>query len=395
MQISLFPRQITSAVACIALLAGCGASGTGTDNTATDTPTVNEGTATPTPAPAPVPTPTPTALNYSRVVIDDSSPPDPWMKNIADLNGDGLPDLVVSGAGGPVDWYQAPDWTRREIAAGANSQSGSATGDIDGDEDIDVVVGAVWHENLGGGSWLAHPLPTGYEASHDIVLADINGDGKLDVAMRGESSSTITVLLQVTKDSWQAFGVDPGLGLNGLDVADMNGDGRQDLIVGGVWMENPGGDVAASAWPARTFTSGWDSYATVEAVDMDGDGRRDIALSVSETSGKLSWFQAPADPRTGPWAEQVIAPTLDSVHALAVADIDRDGLRDVVASEFRGAGRLLVYLRRGAGWEAHELGADAIHNVRAGDLGNDGDIDLLGAAPFGVVPVLVYENLGG
>jgi hypothetical protein len=82
------------------------------------------------------------------------------------------------------------------------------------------------------------------------------------------------------------------------------------------------------------------------------------------------------------------------VHAFAVVDVDRDGLPDVVASEFRGAGRLIAYLRRGTGWEPNELGADSLHNLRAGDLGNDGDIDFLGAAPFGVVPVIVYENQG-
>ncbi len=373
MEISPRPRQTTSFLAFAVWLAGCGGSGTGAGDPASS----------------------PTTLNLRRVVIDASSPPDPWMKNIADLNGDGLPDLVVSGAGGPVVWYQAPDWTERVIASGPGSQSGSAVGDIDGDGDIDVVVGAAWHENLGGaGSWRAHPLPAGYNATHDIEIADLNGDGKRDIVLRGESYTVVSVLLQVTGDTWSVFEVEPGLGLNGLDVADINGDGRRDIVVGGAWMENPGGDVAATAWPKRTFTTGWNSYAAVEAVDLDGDGRHDIVLSVSEASGRLSWFKAPADPRTGPWEEQVIAPMLDSVHTFAVVDVDRDGLPDVVASEFRGAGRLIAYLRRGAGWEPNELGADSLHNLRAGDLGNDGDIDFLGAAAFGTVPVIVYENLG-
>ena len=373
MEIPSFLKQPASFLAFAMLLAGCGDSGTGAGNPVSE----------------------PTTLNLRRVVIDASSPPDPWMKNIADLNGDGFPDLVVSGSGGPVVWYQAPGWTERVIAPSASSQSGSATGDIDGDGDIDVVVGAVWYENLGGaGSWLAHPLPAGYNATHDIEIADIDGDGKRDIVLRGESYTVVSVLLQVTKDTWSSFEVEPGLGLNGLDVADINSDGRHDIVVGGAWMENPGGDVAVAAWPKRTFTTGWNSYAAVEAIDVDGDGRRDIVLSVSEASGKLSWFKAPADPRTGPWVEQVIAPLLDSVHSFAVVDVDRDGLPDVVASEFRGAGRLIAYLRRGTGWEPNELGADSLHNLRAGDLGNDGDIDFLGAAPFGVVPVIVYENLG-
>jgi len=52
-------------------------------------------------------------LSFQRVVVDKGSVTDPWMKSLGDLDGDGLPDLIVAGASGPVVWYQAPLWTRR------------------------------------------------------------------------------------------------------------------------------------------------------------------------------------------------------------------------------------------------------------------------------------------
>jgi hypothetical protein len=332
-------------------------------------------------------------LTYEREVVDPQSPFNPWMKNIGKLNNDDLPDLLVASGEGSVVWYQAPNWTRRTIGSAA-SESGSDVGDIDGDGDIDVVVGRTWFENNGGaGSWTAHSLPNASGSTHDIVLADVNNDGKLDIAMRGQSQSVVSVYLQNTPDNWTVFDVEPGLGLNGLDVADVNGDGRRDIVVGGVWMENPGGSIATANWDQHVFAPNWNSYASVKVSDIDNDGRPDIVLSVSEDAGDLAWFKAPADPENGTWQRNTVATGLNKVHCFAVVDINHDGQLDIAASEFEGAGRLIVYLRTGGGWTANELGRDALHNMRAGDIDNDGDIDLFGAYCFGTVPVILYRNL--
>jgi len=332
-------------------------------------------------------------LSFQRVVVDKGSVTDPWMKSLGDLDGDGLPDLIVAGASGPVVWYQAPLWTRRVISATGGSESGSAVADVDGDGDLDVVVGKTWYENVGNASsWVARPLPNSTAGTHDIVIADVDGDGKPDIVMRGETASVVSVYLQVNKTTWKVFDVEPGVGRNGLDVADLNGDGRRDIVVGGVWMENPGGDVSTAAWPKHTFAA-WNDFAAVRVVDIDRDLRPDIVLSVSEDIGKLSWFKAPADPRNGTWVENAIDTGLDHVHNFEVFDVDKDGFLDVTASEYRGAGRLIVYRGNGgASWQPKELGRDFLHNLRAGDLDNDGDIDFFGANAFGVNPVIVYRN---
>jgi hypothetical protein len=332
-------------------------------------------------------------LDFRRAVVDGSSPSNPFQKSIADLNGDALPDLIVAGQSGPVVWYQAPGWTKRTISSTASSESGSAVGDIDGNGWVDVVVGKTWYQNNNGGSsWTARTLPHSDVGTHDIVVVDINADGKRDIVIRGETSATVVVYLQISPTSWQTFSLDPGYALNGLDVADLNNDGRPDIVVAGVWLQNPGGNVASTQWQSHLFTR-WDPFGFVKVVDMDGDGRRDIVLAVSEATGKLSWFKAPADPAYGTWTENVVATGLNEVHAAVITDFNNDGALDIAASEHEGTGRVLIYLRNGSGWQANLIGNNEfLHNLRGADLGNDGDIDLFGAAPWGTVPVLLYER---
>jgi hypothetical protein len=340
----------------------------------------------------------PSALSYDRVIVDPRAEREPWMKCIGDLNGDHIPDLVVSGRHGKVVWYQTPGWTERVIAQTANSESGCASGDIDGDGDLDIVIGATWHENVSNASsWISHALPNGANnMTHDIVIADINSDGKQDISMRGESQSPIHVYLQASPSSWNRFTLDPGIGLNGLDVADVNLDGRKDVVIGGRWMENPGGAIASAAWPVRTFGS-WVGYGAVKVIDING-GRPDIVLSASEDVGKLSWFEQHTN---GTWTEHVVDTNLASVHGFIVSDVDLDGLLDITASEYYGQGRLTIYrqTRNAAGtisWQPNLLGTDRLHNIQAADLNGDCRLDFFGAYSLSIdTPVIAYRSNGG
>ncbi|WP_027893708.1 FG-GAP repeat domain-containing protein [Calidithermus chliarophilus] len=335
-------------------------------------------------------------FSFRRVQVDKASPDSAWIKSVADLNGDKLPDLVISGGNGPLVWYQAPYWVKRTIDPSAKSQSGSAAVDIDKDGDQDLVVGVVLYENLNGRgtSWKRHVL--GNAGTHDIAVADVDKDGKLDVVMRGETDTVITVFLQNAKDDWRPFEVDPRRSRNGLDVGDVDRDGWPDLVTGSVWMKNPGPGLAKARWSEHTYTD-WVPYAAVVLADVNGDGRLDVVASPSEEKGRVSWLEAPADP-TARWREHVIEPGVDSIHSLDVLDFDGDGDLDVVGSEFRGQKRLFVWLNKGNGWEARVLGTEGLHQTRVADAGNDGDYDVFGhvcpepEACFGTGPVVLMEN---
>src|SRR5438093_2439821 len=91
----------------------------------------------------------------------------------------------------------------------------------------------------------------------------------------------------------------------GTCIADLNGDGKPDIVKGGWWLENPK-DPLHDPWPEHWFYKGWPDRAGVAVADLNRDGRLDIALAAAESRGRLSWFEGPADPIRGSWKEHVI-----------------------------------------------------------------------------------------
>jgi hypothetical protein len=335
---------------------------------------------------------------FTRITIDAASPADPWMKLVGDFTGDGYFDIMVCGAAGPLVLYAYPDWKKSVLAPDAASESGSAAADIDGDGDLDAVIGIQWYENpLVGGKagslpWTGHELGDG--GTHDIVTADIDKDGKIDVIMRSESAHDVFLFRQASPVAWTRKVIPYTAGYNGLAVGDMDKDGDIDLIVPGAWLENPGGDFAKGEWAAHPIGK-WDDFAAIQAADLDGDGLLDVVMTVSESAGKISWFQAPTHPKTGSWTEHVVdAGPVTNAHAVEVADIDRDGDPDILTSEYAGSGRLLIYANGGkaASWSRQVVGTPRLHNIRIGDFGKDGDLDIVGAFAWEVSPIELWRN---
>lgn len=337
-------------------------------------------------------------IPFVRTVIASDGPHGPCGNALADLNGDGRLDAVVAGSDGPLVWFAHPDWTRSGVASqGYTTQGGLSVGDLDRDGDLDVTVGTTWFENprLPAGSpatapWPAHPIASG-SGNREVAVGDLDRDGKPDVVMRGESGS-VTLLKQNGPESWRRRDLATGGGTQGLVLADLNKDGFLDIVVGGRWLKNPRGKILSRPWQRRTFGS-WSPEAALDVGDLNRDGRPDVVMTVSEGVGRISWFENPSNPNRR-WRERVLDSGLDSAQGVKMADLDRDGDLDVVASEIEGEGRLLVYLNAGraSGWSRQVLGTPALHNIRVADVGGDGDADILGTLPFGNGPVELWEN---
>jgi type 1 glutamine amidotransferase len=336
---------------------------------------------------------------FSQHIIDRQSPANPWAKAIGDFDGDGVGDLTVGGGHGPLVMYESGGKDKTVIGSidSYRTQSGIALGDIDNDGDVDIAFGDVWLENPRpkgniAAVWPLHSIGAG-AANHDIELADLNKDGNLDIIMRGETSSLVTILIHDPSGFWSIKMVEPGTGRNGLAVKDLNGDTFPDIIVPGVWLENPRGNVLAKEWETHSFAN-WNEYAAIDTGDINGDGRPDIVMSVSEQAGKISWFKNSGDGASH-WEEHVVDEgPVDSAHALRLVDMDGDDLLDVVTSEFRGGGRLLVYHQKDQrkSWVRQVLGIPFLHNVVVGDLDGDGDQDIAGTITFDQGNVEVWEN---
>jgi hypothetical protein len=224
---------------------------------------------------------------------------------------------------------------------------------------------------------------------HDVEVADLDGSGRLDVVTRHQSGfgkrlgNQIHVWKQYGPTSWghRTFPCPHG---EGLKLADLNGNGRTDVVIGGRWYENPG-DVLTGTWVEhlymdpghfdRCWTNG---DVVVEAADLNGSGRLDIVLSPAEGSGRLAWYEAPG------WAEHVILAELDHAHGMGVADVDGDGLLDIVVAKMHQASApqaVSVYynVSAGASWAEQIVATTGSHNIALIDVGGTGRIDIYGA----------------
>jgi hypothetical protein len=130
--------------------------------------------------------------------------------------------------------------------------------------------------------------------------------------------------------------------------------------------------------------------------------RLDVALAPSELAGqthRLSWFEAPGDPRTGTWCEDVLSERQEAVvHSLATADVDLDGRPDILFAEmYQGEDpdEIGVYLNRGETWARQVLSVTRSHGLQPVDIDGDGDVDLFGANWSGPdQAVELWQNLG-
>jgi hypothetical protein len=395
--------------------------------------------------------PRPSSFSFASTVVDASLPGSLDNKAVGDLDGDGLPDIAV-GTGSRLVWYRAPGWARSEIAAGHNFTTDMQAADVDGDGDTDLVTPhydegtVVWYRNpaRGGGGWT--PVEIGRPGTaHDVEVGDVDGDRRLDVVTRGHAGPT-TLFRQSDPGSWQAVTISAapsseGTALGDLDrdgrldivqngywlaapadvtaghawtrhtfapgwdegfvavtVADLDRDGRLDIVQNGYWLAAPADVTAGHAWTRHTFAPGWDEgFVAVIVADLDRDGRLDVVLARSESEGRMAWYEAPPDPRSGGWVEHRIDDDVDFVHTFEVADMDGDGDDDVVFAEMQQSSRRRVGIFRndggGRAWSYVALSGGGSHNVRVADIGMDGDLDVVGANWQGG-PVELWEQTG-
>lgn len=341
-------------------------------------------------------------IQFQRAVVDNDPPKQPYYKFVGDVTDDGNNDIIIAGRAGPLVMYSGPKWKKTVIASGG-FQGGvnGALADINGDGRLDIVMGSVvWWENPGAkGEWNVHRIDD--QSIHDVEVADLNSDGRLDVVCRDQSAfgrrgNEIVVYHQTAGNTWSKTRIECPHG-EGLKVADLDADGHADLVIGAVWFRNE-----SANWTRHAFAPDWAELdAKVDIGDLNGDGRADIVLTPAELKGqhyKISWFESPAGDRTRPWKEHVIVPEIECViHSLALGDFNRDGAMDVAYAEMhQGADPddvVVMFNRsRGEQWAKQIIDTGGSHDIVAADLDGDGDLDIVGANHAGVHPVIVWQN---
>lgn len=194
-----------------------------------------------------------------------------------------------------------------------------------------------------------------------------------------------------------------------LISADMDADGDQDIVVsdrkgktpGCLWLENPGpGPLQAKPWTAHRI-GGPATTMFITLADLDRDGLQDVLASVKPR--KLEFHRRrSADGRKWETHEIPLPEVAGTAKAVAVADIDRDGMPDIVFScehaDGDRQGVLWLSARHSCfkpEWNAHPIsGPEGVKFDRLEliDLDGDGDLDVLTCEERSNLGVLWYEN---
>jgi hypothetical protein len=294
-----------------------------------------------------------------------------WSAAVADINHDGIPDVVA----GPY-YYLGPDYrTAREIympvaynPASEYPQTSMVNfaADFTGDGWPDVLV---MSGNAGYGVATLYVNPKG-ESRHwdkyvviqpvgneDTLLADIDGDGRPEVIHSGDNT------LRYSKPdpanptgTWITTTIsEPGpWGMNighGVGVGDINGDGLMDYVSAYGWWEQPakGSNQKLWNWHPQEFgrwgrTQGGPGGAQLGVYDVNGDGLNDVVASLEGHGYGLAWYEQKRDAAGRiSFVEHMIMDnfltrnaggvTFTEPHAVAFADIDGDGIPDLITGK--------------------------------------------------------------
>jgi len=297
-----------------------------------------------------------------------------------DLDGDGHNDVVS----GPY-WYAGPDFQERfELYPpkpfdphGYSDNFFCYVEDINGDDAPDVLVigfpgaAAHWYENPGKAGvrqpdavWKKH-LVMDVVDNESPTFVDITGDGKREIVCSRDgyfgyaqpNPSDPTSPWQFTPISDQSAG---GRFTHGLGVGDVDGDGRADLLEKTGWWQQPESLEGNPVWKKHPFPFAGPGGAQMLVTDVDGDGLPDVITSLEAHGYGIVWYRQRRlgdridfEPFTIVGRQPLDSPfgvVFTQPHALTLADIDGDGLPDLVT---------------GKRWWAHGPKGDAEANAPA------------------------------
>jgi hypothetical protein len=308
----------------------------------------------------------------------------------------------LDGAGG--------SWTEHPVSTTVDGASAVIAVDLDADGDVDLASAAAtsgiisWHENLdgAGASWAAHLVSDSVAGARSVAAGDVDGDGDLDLA--SASFDTDTIAWHENQDGlgtqWLKRAVSTGAdGATAVLAADLDLDGDVDLASASAnddtlaWYESFDG--TGTAWIERTITTTADGAAALALADVNGDGRPDL-LAASELDDTVACYRNSGG--VGLFrGEIVISDLADGARGVAAADIDGDGDTDALSAS--GASGTIAWHEntdgQGGAWTAHPISAAAggARSVAAGDIDDDGKVDAISAA-FDIDTVAWYQNGG-
>src|ERR1035441_8536442 len=352
---------------------------------------------------------------------------------IGDVNGDKKNDIVITDYYGNVVLYLNQGGGKFAVKGviaklGVSLPWLVSIADINGDKKMDVVLTDFWGEiwtfyGKGNGTFTAgpvYPLQWWDRPPSNVILADFNGDGALDIFKAGDHYWKGQVALgrgDGTFQTNQAYGRGvTGFGHN-LVTADFNGDGFPDVAFSwahstsympafGVMLGSSHGALAAPTYVTYLSSTCSSSYPEwIATGDVNGDGKADIAATIynyQNTGCPMNEVAVFTGLGTGKFSKPVFYSTGASVQSndVFLADVNGDGHPDIVISNADGTISVLLNKGKGTFGTASLITSLAalsphLNALAIADFNGDGKLDIAAASYYpGSYSNYVYVLLG-
>ncbi|MBJ7881022.1 malectin domain-containing carbohydrate-binding protein [Gelidibacter salicanalis] len=328
-----------------------------------------------------------------------------WYKNPGSASGNWVKSTIGNGFGNVVHVYDFDGDGHMDLL-------GTALGSGAGNEYKSAQL--LWAKNDGSGNFTVYNnIPAGKTTYNEPFLAGIAGGNygqgvpyQMAINWNGaESTKSPVQLLTPSNDpstgTWTLVDISNDSSGEDIKAGDIDGDGDLDLFQGINWLRNEGNGI----W--TTFSTGITYVTTpdrVQLADFNGDGRLDgvvgqLGLGSNPNRSEFAWFEAPADP-TKPWIKHKLSDSVKGSLSVFAIDIDFDGDMDIVVGEWLGSKRLIAFendLCNSGTWITRILDDGTLNlehhdGAMVTDIDNDGDLDVISNGWLKNKVPRIYEN---
>ncbi len=297
-----------------------------------------------------------------------------WEVFVGDINGDDWDDVAVTGQNSNnIVWYECPTnpektfqhWNKTVVDSYLYNAWGIHIADIDDDGDNDIVASGryaddlVWYQNLDsiGTSWTKFYIDNNINYPTGVWVEDMDGDSDLDVVVGSYywSSGTGVRWYEAPADptgTWTMHTIDSSSRyIYDVHVADIDNDGHPDVVAAPYyerylrWYEAPD-NARTGTWTIHNIwtSSSYNLYAfNIWVDDIGNDGYYDIVLTRNyewawpNPITTVWWFEAPDQPELDvSWTKYNVDSVISEPYGVFIADINNDKIQDILAAEFGG-----------------------------------------------------------